>query len=61
MQFQRKTRASTFSAIGKVLIKVVMLFIVLFITVILVDKIDFPSPNKKIQKVLPNEKIKIIK
>jgi hypothetical protein len=29
--------------------------------VILLEKIDFPSPNKEIKKTLPNEKLKIIK
>jgi hypothetical protein len=29
--------------------------------VILLGKIDFPSPNKEIKKVIPNEKLKIVK
>ena len=27
----------------------------------LIDKIEFPSPNKNIEKVLPNENFKVIK
>jgi hypothetical protein len=27
----------------------------------LLGKIDFPSPNKEIEKIIPNEKIKTIK
>jgi len=27
----------------------------------LVDKIDFPAPNKKIEKIIPNENLKIVK
>ena len=61
MQFQRKSNAGNLSVIGKLLIKILIVILVIFIGVILVDRIDFPSPNKKIEKVLPNEKIKIIK
>ena len=45
----------------KVVIKVSLIFLVLFISVILIDKIDFPSPNKKIEKIIPNENLKIVK
>ena len=29
--------------------------------VVLLGKIDFPSPNKEIEKIIPNEKLKIVK
>jgi len=61
MQFQRKSNTGNLSVIGKLLIKILIVILVLFIGVILVDRIDFPSPNKKIEKVLPNENFKIIK
>ena len=61
MQFQRKTRASTFSSIGKFLIKLSLIFLFLIIIVTLIDKIDFPKPKKNIEKLLSNEKFKIIK
>jgi hypothetical protein len=35
--------------------------IVIIGAVILLNKIDFPSPNKEIEKIIPNEKLKIIK
>ena len=28
---------------------------------LLVDQINFPSPNKKIEKIVPNENLEIIK
>ena len=31
------------------------------VLLVLVDRIDFPSPNKKIEKVIPNESFKVIK
>ena len=45
----------------KILIKVALIFVLVFAVVIFVDKIDFPSPNKKIEKIIPNENLKIIK
>ena len=60
MQFEKKTRGST-STIIKLLIKIILICLVLLIAVILIDKIDFPSPVKKIEKVIPNENFKIVK
>ena len=61
MQFERKTRGSSFSSIGKFLIKLAIIFFLLIITIILIDEIDFPKPEKNIEKLVPNEKSKIIK
>ena len=61
MQFEKKTRAGSVSGITKLLIKVVLFFLALLIAVVLIDRIDFPSPIKKIEKVIPNENFKIIK
>ena len=61
MQFEKKTRAGNMSNIVKLLIKVVLIFLALLVTVILIDRIDFPSPIKKIEKIIPNENFKIVK
>tara|TARA_B100001250_G_C19435910_1_gene629551 strand:- start:247 stop:432 length:186 start_codon:yes stop_codon:yes gene_type:complete len=61
MQFQRRSNAGSLSVIGKLLIKILLVILVLFIGIILIDRIEFPSPNKNIEKVLPNENFKIIK
>ena len=61
MQFEKKTRAGNMSNIVKLLIKVVLIFLALLIAVILIDRIDFPSPIKKIEKIIPNENFKIVK
>ena len=58
MQFSKNT--STGRSKG-FLIKTILVFIIIISIVILLDKIDFPSPNKEIEKIIPNEKIKIIK
>ena len=61
MQFEKKTRVGSTSTMIKLLIKIILICIVLQIAVILIDKIDFPSPVKKIEKVIPNENFKIVK
>ena len=61
MQFEKKTRAGSISGIAKLLIKIVLIFLALLIVVVLIDRIDFPSPIKKIEKVIPNENFKIVK
>jgi len=57
MQFQKKTSVGKYSF----LIKAVLLILFLFIVIVLIDKIDFPTPNKKIEKIIPNENLKIVK
>ena len=61
MQFEKKTRIGNSKGIFRILIKIILLLIVLFISLILIDRIDFPSPIKKIEKVIPNENFKIVK
>jgi|TARA_B100001971_G_scaffold81059_1_gene74846 hypothetical protein len=61
MQFEKKKRLGGISTIIKLLIKIILICLVLLIAVILIDRIDFPSPTKKIEKVIPNENFKIVK
>jgi|TARA_B100001013_G_scaffold266945_1_gene168699 hypothetical protein len=61
MQFTKKTSSGKLTSIGKFLIKVILVVFVLFLGVILISKIDFPAPNKKIEKIIPNENFKTIK
>ena len=61
MQFTKKTSSGKVTTIGKFLTKIVLAFFVLFLGVILISKIDFPAPNKKIEKIIPNENFKTIK
>jgi hypothetical protein len=58
MHFSKNTSTGR----GKVfLIKTVLVLIVIIGTLILLGKIDFPAPNKNIEKIIPNEKLKIVK
>ena len=61
MQFTKKTSSGKLTSIGKFLIKVILVVFVLFLGLILISKIDFPAPNKKIEKIIPNENFKTIK
>ena len=61
MQLQRKTSIGKLNGVIKILIKVCLVLLLVFISVIFLDKIDFPSPNKKIEKIIPNENLKIVK
>ena len=61
MQFQKKTSIGLFGGSVKVLIMVAFIFIILLLLVVLVNKINFPYPNKKIEKIVPNENFKVVK
>jgi len=61
MQFEKKTRIGSPKGIFGILIKIILIFIILGIAVILIDRINFPSPIKKIEDVISNDNFKIIK
>jgi len=58
MQLSRNT--SSTSAKGLV-IKVVLILIIVIGAIALLGKIELPSPNNDIEKIIPNEKLKIVK
>jgi hypothetical protein len=58
MQFLKNTRRHS----NKVLfIKVSLILIIIISAITLLGKIEFPSPNKDTEKIIPNEKLKIVK
>jgi len=59
MQFIKKTSSRT-NILG-LIIKLTLVFIVTLGIVFLLNQIDFPAPKKVIEKIVPNEKFKIIK
>ncbi len=61
MQFQRNTSIGRYNSVIKFLIKIVLVLLLIFFVIILLNKIDFPSPNREIEKTIPNENLKIIK
>ena len=61
MQFQRNTSIGKYNSVIKLLIKIVLVLLLIFFVIILLNKIDFPSPNREIEKTIPNENLKIVK
>ena len=61
MQFQKNTSISKSNALIKITIKIVLVFLLFFIVIVLFDKINFPSPNKAIEKIIPNDNLKVVK
>ncbi len=59
MQFYKKT-SSRKSLIG-IAIKLTLILVFILGVVFFLNKIEFPAPKKDIQKIIPNEKFKIIK
>ena len=58
MQFSKNTSSGSSKSL---LIKIVLVLIIFVVATVLLGKIEFPSPNKDIKKIIPNEKLKIIK
>ena len=61
MQFEKKTRIGNPKGIFGIIIKIVLILVIIFIAIILIDRINFPSPIKKIEKIISNETFKIVK
>ena len=61
MKFEKRTTIGNTKGIFGILIKIVLIILILFTAIILIDRINFPSPIKKIEKVIPNENFKIVK
>ena len=60
MQFYKKTsivKANLFS----IILKILAVLTVFIFGIFLLSKIDFPTPYKKIEKIIPNEKLKVVK
>jgi flagellar biogenesis protein FliO len=60
MLFIKKTssRKNNFLSLA---IKLIFLLLIIFVTVFLLNKIDFPAPTKEIEKIISNENFKIVK
>ena len=61
MQFTKNTSKGKLFGTGKVLIKIIIVIFILFLGIIIIDRINMPKPNKLIEKVIPNENFKKIK
>ena len=61
MQFYKKTSIGNSINPLKIIIKVVVVLAIIFGILVLVSKINFPSPNQLIEKKIPQENLKIVK
>ena len=61
MQFYKKTSIGNSINPLKIIIKVVVILTIIFGILVLVSKINFPSPNQLIEKKIPQENLKIVK
>ena len=59
MQFVKKT--SSRESLKGLLLKLSIALMVIFGVIFLLNKIDFPAPKKEIEKIIPNENLKIVK
>ena len=58
MEFSKNTSTGVSK---RILIKVTLILMIMIGAVLMLGKIDFPSPNKEIEKNIPNEKLKVVK
>tara|TARA_Y100000389_G_scaffold159616_1_gene161505 strand:- start:320 stop:505 length:186 start_codon:yes stop_codon:yes gene_type:complete len=61
MQLHKITSKSKNKFTLMTLVKVILVLAIIYLLVFMINKIDFPSPNKEIEKIISNEKIKIVK
>tara|TARA_B100000989_G_scaffold212225_1_gene161181 strand:+ start:273 stop:455 length:183 start_codon:yes stop_codon:yes gene_type:complete len=60
MQFTKNTSSAKASITG-IVIKLILGLIVVLGIVFFVNSLDFPTPKKEIEKIIPNENFKIVK
>tara|TARA_B100000795_G_scaffold176998_1_gene133759 strand:+ start:1275 stop:1451 length:177 start_codon:yes stop_codon:yes gene_type:complete len=58
MEFSKNTSTGNIKGF---LIKVTLILVIAIGAITMLSKIDFPSPNKEIEKFIPNENLKIVK
>ena len=58
MQFSKNTSSGSSKSL---LIKIALVLVIFIGAIVLLGEIEFPSPNKEIEKIIPNEKLKIVK
>jgi len=60
MEFNKNTSSGKANVIGLVIKSILGLVVILGVFLFL-NTIDFPSPKKEIEKIIPNENFKIVK
>ncbi len=60
MQIYKKTRSRSYSFLSLV-VKMLIILVIFAGIIFFLNKINFPTPNKVIEKIIPNENFKIVK
>ena len=60
MQFTKNTSSVKASIMG-LAIKLIFGLIVILAIIFFINTLDFPTPKKEIEKIIPNENFKIVK
>ena len=60
MQFNKNTSSGK-TNITSLAIKSILGLVVILGLIFFINKIDFPTPKKEIEKIIPNENFKIVK
>ena len=61
MHFYKKTSIVRSNNYIKLIIKLILVFLFFVAILFMLDQINFPAPNKKIENLVPNENFKVIK
>ena len=61
MQLRLQPRTGRNLINRKLVIKIILIFLVLFLGIFLLDKIDFPVPTKLIKQEISNDKLITVK
>ena len=59
MHFIRNTSSSRSTA--RLILKLSSVIVLFLVAIFLLSKVDFPAPKKEIEKIIPNENLKIVK
>ncbi len=60
MQIYKKTRSRGFNFLS-LAIKILIILMIFAGIIFLLNKVNFPTPNKTMEKIIPNENFKIVK
>ena len=61
MEFQRKNNNSIAGRLKGPLVKIIFIILILIGFIYALGSINFPAPNKKIEKIITNENFKVVK
>ena len=61
MEFQRKNNNSFTARLKGPLVKIIFIILILIGFIYALGSINFPAPNKKIEKIITNENFKVVK